>query len=83
MPGPNSTPNGDTSVSRGHVNEKFTCEIHAEKHLDRCEENIRRRENADSEREKRQIPACRVVPLRDYLAKRNRLRTGKSDARRR
>lgn len=78
MPGPNSTPNGDTTVSRGHVNESFVCDLHFEKHLDRCDENIRRRERADSDREKRQIPACRIVPLREYLAARGRLRTGKT-----
>jgi hypothetical protein len=78
VPGPNSTPNGDTTLSRGHVDEKFVCNIHAEKQLDKCEENIRRRENADSDREKRQIPACQIVPLREYLAVRGRLRTGKT-----
>lgn len=78
MPGPNSAPNGDTSIVRGHVQEKFVCDSHGEKQLDRCDNNIRRRERADSDREKRQIPDCRIVPLREYLTKRNRLRTGKT-----
>lgn len=62
MPGPNSCPNGDTRVMRGHVNEAFVCNKHGEKELDVCYS----REN------------CTIVPLRDYLFSRNRLVTGKT-----
>ena len=58
MPGPNSAPNGDTAIVRGHVNEEFVCDRHANCNLD--------------------TSSCKVVPLREYLAKRNRLRTGKT-----
>jgi len=38
MAGPNSAPNGDTRIIRGHVNEEFACETHRECTLDtdRC-----------------------------------------------
>lgn len=67
MPGPNSIPNGDTTVMRGHVNEKFVCRIHGEKELDACEQRI-----ADEEGN------CKIIPLRWYLSERGRLRTGKT-----
>lgn len=66
MPGPCSVPNGDTRVVRGHIDEEFACEKHGQKELDRCE-NRRFDKNP-----------CVVVPLRQYLAERNRLRTGKT-----
>lgn len=62
MSGPNSAPNGDTSIVLGHVNEKFVCSKHGDKELDVCE----RREN------------CNMESLRVYLTKRNRLVTGKT-----
>lgn len=58
MAGPNSAPNGDTRIVRGHVDEEFVCEKHRECDLD--------------------TDKCQVVPLRWYLSKRNRLRTGKT-----
>lgn len=30
MPGPNSSPNGDTRIVRGHINEEFRCDTHRE-----------------------------------------------------
>lgn len=30
MPGPNSAPNGDTRIVRGHINEEFRCDKHRE-----------------------------------------------------
>lgn len=62
MPGPNSCPNGDTRVMRGHVNEVFVCEKHGDKETYECSMK----------------PGCKLVPLRDYLYKRNRLVTGKT-----
>lgn len=62
MPGPCSTPNGDTRIIRGHVNEAFVCNKHGEKELDKCYINVN----------------CTIVPLRDYLASRGRLVTGKT-----
>lgn len=62
MPGPLSTPNGDVRIIRGHVNESFVCDKHFEKELDKCYSDER----------------CTIVPLRDYLYKRNRLVTGKT-----
>lgn len=67
MPGPNSIPNGDTTVMRGHVNEKFVCRIHAGKQLDTCEANIATDEGM-----------CKIIPLRWYLEERGRLNTGKT-----
>lgn len=67
MPGPLSTPNGDTGLARGHVNERFACVKHAEKELDECYLRASLDESS-----------CVVVPLRTYLASRNRLRTGKT-----
>jgi len=60
------------------VNERFACEIHAEKQLDRCEWNQARWETASSKKELKGVPACRIVPLRTYLAERKQLRTGKT-----
>lgn len=74
MPGPNSAPNGDTSLVKGHINEDFMCELHSDKHLDECEVN----EDFWRNRNVRNLPKCRVVSKRDYLAKRNRLHTGKT-----
>lgn len=72
MPGPNSCPNGDTRVSRGHINEVFVCKIHGEKSLDDCEwKSV----NLDKYGEPY---ACSIIPLREYLAQRNMLRTGKT-----
>lgn len=62
MPGPQSTPNGDTRIIAGHVNEAFVCGTHFDKRLDLCQ--------GDEE--------CRIITLRAYLAKRNRLVTGKT-----
>lgn len=67
MPGPNSVPNGDTRLMRGHINEAFVCQRHVDKHLDVCYDRVDAEKNA-----------CVVVPLRQYLAERNRLRTGKT-----
>lgn len=69
MAGPNSAPNGDTRIVVGHVDADYACEIHGTKHLDWCEE---------TEQGEFDFPACHVVPLRYYLAKRNRLRSGKT-----
>jgi hypothetical protein len=76
MPGPNSVPNGDTRLMLGHMNEAFICEVHSDKNLDLCFE----REGmyyTDKHGELVLYP-CRVVSLRNYLAKRNRLVTGKT-----
>jgi hypothetical protein len=73
MAGPNSTPNGDTTLSLGHVNEKFACNLHGEKHLDWCEET-----ESGISTGKFDFPNCNVVSLRNYLASRNRLVTGKT-----
>ena len=62
MPGPNSSPNGDTTIVRGHADEVFVCERHKDKELDACA--VRK--------------GCEILPLRTYLAKRNRLITGKT-----
>jgi hypothetical protein len=59
MPGPNSAPNGDTRIVKGHFNEEFVCATHYREY-DRCNEK------------------CKNISLRDYLAKRNMLRTGKT-----
>lgn len=72
MPGPNSAPNGDTTIVRGHMNEEFLCDIHASKHLDACRVNEERREVNPK------LPPCHIVSKREYLLKRNRLRTGKT-----
>lgn len=60
MPGPNSAPNGDTTIVRGHVNEEF-IEV---KRTTRIGNNV--------------FHWSEWVPKREYLAKRNRLRTGKT-----
>ena len=67
MPGPLSTPNGDTRIIRGHVNEVFMCEKHNTDYDSHNEEF-----NKDGEL------LCRRVSLREYLLKRNRLVTGKT-----
>lgn len=36
MPGPNSAPNGDTRIVRGHINEEFVCEKHKAE-LEKCD----------------------------------------------
>lgn len=72
MPGPNSAPNGDTTIVRGHVNEEFYCETHKDKHVGECEVN------EEWCHINPLLPHCRVVPKRYWLAKRNRLRTGKT-----
>lgn len=35
MAGPNSAPNGDTRIVRGHINEEFVCEKH-KRELEKC-----------------------------------------------
>lgn len=67
MPGPQSVPNGDTTIVRFHVNEKFMCDKH-NKEYDQHEESY----------DKDGQLTCRMVSLREYLAKRNRLVTGKT-----
>jgi hypothetical protein len=62
MPGPLSAPNGDTRIVRGHINEEFVCDKHFDKEFDVCLDR----------------QGCVVIPLRQYLAKRNRLVTGKT-----
>jgi hypothetical protein len=62
MSGPNSCPNGDTRVMLGHVNEEFACPKHGQKELDVCQSR----------------KGCDMMPLRWYLAERNRLVTGKT-----
>lgn len=58
MPGPNSSPNGDTRIVRGHWNEEFRCDKH--------------RECSQAQKD------CNIIPLREWLSKRNMLRTGKT-----
>lgn len=57
MPGPNSAPNGDTTIIRGHADEEFVRVLvlkgYAEEHYE-------------------------WIPKREYLARRNKLRTGKT-----
>lgn len=63
MPGPNSCPNGDTTVMRGSTNERFVCYTHnTEGFGDKC--------TGDEK--------CKIVPLRWYLESRGKLRTGKT-----
>jgi hypothetical protein len=57
MPGPNSAPNGDTTIVLGHINEEFCKEVRLKGY---AEEYIE------------------WIPKREWLAKRNRLRTGKT-----
>lgn len=40
MPGPNSAPNGDTRIVRGHINEEFVCEKHYQE-LEKCDNQCR------------------------------------------
>lgn len=69
MPGPMSVPNGDTTIVRGHVNEVFMCDKHNKEYDHKDHE-----ESYDKDGQL----LCRVVSLREYLAKRNRLVTGKT-----
>jgi hypothetical protein len=46
----------------GHVNTVYVCFTHKDKELDLCEER----------------KSCRIVSLREYLAARGQLRTGKT-----
>lgn len=62
MPGPNSARNGDTRIILGHIDEVFVCVKHGEKELDKCQNRA----------------GCTMESLRLYLAKRNRLVTGKT-----
>ena len=59
MPGPNSSPNGDTRIVRGHWNEEFRCDVGH-----KCGA--------------KDAGPCRIIPLRVWLSKRNKLRTGKT-----
>ena len=64
MAGPLSVPNGDVRIIRGHVQEEFLCKCGNEK----CDGTPRGdRPNAH-----------KMIPLRDYLAARGRLITGKT-----
>jgi hypothetical protein len=70
MSGPNSVPNGDTRVMRGHMSEVFICDWHGKEvpgPESRCPKQSKDPENP-----------CPILPLRWYLLKRNRLRTGKT-----
>jgi hypothetical protein len=58
MPGPCSTPNGDTTIVRGHVDEEFMLETRLKGFA-----------------EEHQV----WIPKREWLAKRGKLRTGKTD----
>ncbi len=75
MPGPNSIPNGDTTVMRGHANEKFVCLSHGGRGPVEIDGPTCNRVHKDSEG--RQVEP-KVLPLRWYLGERNRLRTGKT-----
>jgi hypothetical protein len=67
MAGPNSVPNGDTRLMMGHVNTVYLCDKHGDKELDKCEERLTREKNP-----------CKMITLREYLAARKRLITGKT-----
>jgi hypothetical protein len=69
MPGPMSVPNGDTTIVRGHVNEVFMCDKHNKQYDEKSHQ-----ESYDKDG----LLLCRMVSLREYLAKRNRLVTGKT-----
>ncbi len=74
MSGPNSIPNGDTTVMRGHMNEKFICTAHKDKRGKRMEvDSLRSTCPMDSDKH-----PCHVLPLRWYLEQRGMLRTGKT-----
>lgn len=65
MSGPNSVRNGDMRILRGHIEEVFMCDRHGKEVVGDCPKQSE--ENP-----------CPVVPLRWYLEKRGRLRTGKT-----
>ena len=73
MPGPLSTPNGDETIIRGHVNEVFLCRVHGENRLDDCADEI-----AFATWPGGRKTNCKIIPLREYLLARNRLVTGKT-----
>lgn len=73
MAGPNSAPNGDTRIVMGHVNEEFVCMLHGPKHLAWCNETV-----AGLMDGRYTYPACKVVSLRQHLALRGHLVTGKT-----
>jgi len=51
----------------GHVDTVYVCHKHGEKRLDECEKHLTDKKNP-----------CSMIPLRTYLAERNRLVTGKT-----
>lgn len=65
MAGPLSTPNGDVRIIRGHVQEEFLCRCGDKK----CD-GIKIDWNTGY--------VHKLIPLRDYLAARGRLITGKT-----
>ncbi len=70
MPGPMSVPNGDTTIVRGHVNEVFMCDKHNKEYDHKDHSETFSKEDG--------LLLCRMVSLREYLFKRNRLVTGKT-----
>jgi hypothetical protein len=74
MAGPLSVLNGDERIVRGSVNEEFVCVLHGQKHLAWCNDTVAGLMSGEFD-----FPACRVVPLRYWLATRGRLITGKTD----
>lgn len=69
MPGPNSAPNGDKGLIRGHAEERFYY----------CETCQRRREKEYFERYGIKAKLREILyPAREHDAKHKRLRTGKT-----
>lgn len=68
MPGPNSAPNGDAGLIRGHIRERFvyclSCYVAYRSKL--------------TEEERENLPATIPFPLREHLAAHNKLITGKT-----
>lgn len=75
MSGPLSVPNGDTTIVRGHVNEVFMCDKHNKQYDDK---DHKEEYSAVKGFPEDGLLLCRMVSLREYLAKRNRLVTGKT-----
>ena len=77
--GPNSIPNGDTTVMRGHANEKFVCTAHRSRNRGRAVETMSLTTDCPKRNPKDDdLDKCHVLPLRWYLEQNGMLRTGKT-----
>lgn len=75
MPGPNSAPNGDTRLVRGHINEAFT--VISRRTCARCYAQY-----VASVPEKQEPEPYIMLPLREHLARHGNLVTGKTSEKR-